>query len=285
MGFGLRGQSEDRGEGEYEQGHHGLLEGALGEERRGQERQPGQRGRDDPGGWPQVAEERERRERRQGGDRDQKAVEGIEEGGPGGLGDGRHQGLRAHRVAPLDRAGLPAQAVLQPVGPVELRPVVVGVDALAQDARPSFHQERNHRRDEDDHNHGDPGGVGPGTAARAALGRRAQRTPRHDHANKEQGADAGRGRRRAPGHPDQQGGHDGERGQPDGSLDPDRPSGAEQVHDEPPRQQREDDQQRSQRKRGEHRSSRPPARAGGRCLAARCRAAGSRVARRSPSRR
>ena len=88
------------------------LKRALRQERGGEERQPGERGGGDPGAGRQAPEQRERRECGEGRDREQQAVEGVDERGAGDLGDRRHQRLRADRVAPRDRARLGPEAVL-----------------------------------------------------------------------------------------------------------------------------------------------------------------------------
>ena len=61
--------------------------------------------------------------------------------------------LGAGRIAELHGVRLGPDAVLEPVGPVELRGLVVGVDALAEDAVALVERERQRRRDQDDHDH------------------------------------------------------------------------------------------------------------------------------------
>ena len=128
-------RAEREREGQHEERHRGLLERALGEEGGGQVGQPDERrDRDPPAG----------RERRRAppsavspvstGIASRSPLNALTRRAPVDLRGDHGDRLGPDRVAEAHRARLGAEAVLQPVGPVELRRVVVGVDALPEHA-------------------------------------------------------------------------------------------------------------------------------------------------------
>ena len=171
----------------------------------------------------QPLERAERRQRGERRDREQQAVEGADQRRPGHLGGDHGDRLRADRIAEAHRARLGPEPVLEPVGPVELGRVVVGVDALAEHA--DAVGDRN-------------GSVATASTiaaaptadppARGLAGARAGREARSRRPRSPQQPEQDRRGRRPPGQPDQQRRDDHERREPGGAGEPRRARAAEQ---------------------------------------------------------
>ena len=178
-----RALQHDR-EGEHEERHRRFLESALGEERGAEVRKAAEdRGRE-ARREGEVAKRRKGSERGQRGDREQEAVEGRDQVDAGDRAKGRGQCLRADRIAELHCARFGAKAALEPISPVELGGVVVGVDALAEHADVPGERERDARQQHGadcDARADQPRGAGrPLTQAPQVRGRRNDGEADHD---------------------------------------------------------------------------------------------------------
>ena len=169
-------RSGDR-EGEHEQRHRGLLEGALGEERGGEVRQAAIARDRDPRSPPQPPSAASAASAVSAGIASSSPLKAADQRGARRLGGDDRDRLRADRIAEADRARLGAEPVLEPVGPVQLRGVVVGVDALAEDADPVVEQER---RGDGEHDDDDarPRSASPARGRRGPAGAADSRTRR-----------------------------------------------------------------------------------------------------------